>query len=371
MRKNKTNFWHKIILFFNYLAIISLLLSYAATLTDPAEFWYFTLFGLAYPFILLANLLFLIFWLSCKKWTALLSLIAILIGFGFIQRTFAFRFKSESDFRVDSNTIKVMTWNVHSFKKFGDELDTVTKTNALKIIKTEQPDIVGFQEFFTRRKGRYDFKDSILKDLDTKFYYYSKTADNDYESNGVAFFSKYPIINSGDIAFEVPRAGNKGIWADVKKENTVFRVFVVHLASISFAPEDYHFLNEVKSDINSGKDVQSSKRIVRKLRDAFIRRSNQVKVLKAEMDKCTTPYLVMGDFNDTPVSFTVSQVSKNLKNGFKEKGSGLAITYNGEFPNFQIDYILSSKQFDFKAYKIIKKDYSDHYPVRCNVTLSK
>jgi endonuclease/exonuclease/phosphatase family metal-dependent hydrolase len=371
MKKNKTSFWHKIILFFNYIAVISLLLSYAATVIDPAQFWYLTLFGLAYPFILVANLLFLLFWILCKKWTALLSLITLLIGFGFIQRTFAFRLESASDFTVDSNTIKVMTWNVHSFKKFGDELDTLTKTNALNIIKTEQPDIAGFQEFFTRKKGKYDFKDSILKYLDTKFYYYSKTSDNDFESNGVAFFSKYPIVASGEIELETPNAGNKGIWADVKKENTVIRVFVVHLASISFAPEDYHFLNEVKSDINTGKDVQSSKRIVRKLRDAFIRRSNQVKVLKAEMAKCRTPYLVMGDFNDTPVSYSISQVTKGLKNGFKEKGSGLAITYNGAFPNFQIDYILSSPQFDFKGYKIIKKDYSDHYPVRCNLSLSK
>ncbi len=371
MRKSKTSFWHKIILLFNYLAVISLLLSYAATFTDPAEFWYFTLFGLAYPFILLINIFFLLFWISSRKWAALLSLITILIGFGFVEQTFAFRLKNENDFQVNSKTIKVMTCDVHFFKKFGNELDTLTKTNALKIIKTEQPDIVGFQEFFTRRKGKYDFKDSILKYLDTKFYYYSKIAENDYESNGIAFFSKYPIIDSGEINLEVPNAGNRGIWVDVKKENTVFRVFVVHLASISFAPEDYSFLNEVKSDINTSKDVQSSKRIVRKLRDAFIRRSNQVKVLKTEMDKCTIPYLVMGDFNDTPVSYTLSQVTKNLKNGFKEKGSGLGITYNGEFPNFQIDYILSSPQFDFKAYKIIKKDYSDHYAVRSNVILSK
>ena len=79
----------------------------------------------------------------------------------------------------------------------------------------------------------------------------------------------------------------------------------------------------------------------------------------------------MGDFNDTPVSYAITQMSKNLKNGFLEKGSGLGITYNGDFPNFQIDYIFASKQFDFKDYKIIKREFSDHYPVCSTVTLAK
>lgn len=370
MKKSKPNFWHKTLLFFNLIAIFCLLLSYGATQIDPAKFWYLTLFGLAYPFLIIINLFFAVFWTSLKKWYALLSIITILSGLNLLKRTFAFRLKSANDFTVDSNTIKLMNWNVHSFKKFGTELDTTTRSNALKIIASEQPDIVGFEEFFTRKRGHYDLKDSILKVLNTKYYHFSKGPHNDFEANGVAVFSKYPILASSDIEFGVPNAGNRGLWIDVKKGNQIIRVYVAHLASISFEAQDYTFLNDVKNDINTGKDVSSSKRIVRKLKDAFIRRSKQVKILKADMAQCTTPYIVMGDFNDTPVSYTLSQMTDGLKNGFNEKGSGLGITYNGDFPNFQIDYILSTPQFDFKSYKVIKKDYSDHYPVRCNVVLN-
>ena len=370
MKRSKIGFIQKIFLSLNLLAIICLLISYAATITDPIKFWYIALFGLAYPFILLANILFVIIWAAFRKWHFLYSLVFILIGFSALSSTIGFRTEADSDFKTDSSTIKLMTWNVHYLKKFGSDLDTATRTNVFKVIKEEQPDIIGFQEFFTRKKGIYDIKDSILQILQTKHYYYSKSVDNGYESIGVSVFSKYPIIKSGNILLEDAESGNRGIWIDVKKGTKIFRVFVVHLASISFQPEDYLFLNEVKSDINNGKDVISSKRILRKLKYAFVRRSKQVKILKEQLSVCTTPYIVMGDFNDTPVSFTLGEMTKNLNNSFYEKGSGLGITYNGDFPNFQIDYILATPEFDFKSYKIIKKKYSDHYPVKVNITLA-
>jgi endonuclease/exonuclease/phosphatase family metal-dependent hydrolase len=370
MKKSKIGFLQKTFLSLNFLAIVCLLLSYLATTTDPEKYWHIALFGLAYPFILLANTLFIIFWMLNKKWYFVFSLVFILGGYQLLNRTIGFRTSSASDFETDSNTIKLMTWNVHYVKKFGSELDTTTRSNVFKLIDEEQPDIVGFEEFFTRKKGKYDIKDSILQILNTENYYYSTSIDNDYESHGIAVFSKFPIIKHGDINFDKMDNGNKAIWVDVKKGTKTFRVFVIHLASISFQPEDYMFLKEVKTDINNGKDVVSSKRIVRRLRNAFIKRSRQVKILKEQMAACKTPYIVMGDFNDTPVSYTLSEMTENLKNGFHEKGSGLGITYNGAFPNFQIDYILASPEFNFEGYKIIKKDYSDHYPLRCNVILA-
>lgn len=370
MKKKNNSFLQKAILFFNLFAIICLLLSYLASLVDPEKLWYFTLFGLAYPFILLANVLFILIWILLKRWYFLYSLLFILIGYQPLTRTFGFRTADSNNFKVDSNTIKLMSYNVHYFKKFGSDLDTVTRSKVLSLIKEEQPDIIGFEEFFTRKKGKYDLKDSLLKILNTKQFYYSRAVDNDYESTGVAIFSKYPIVNTGEIVLDSLESGNQGVYVDIKKNKKLFRVYAVHLASISFQPEDYNFLNEIKSDIKSSKDVVSSKRIVKKLKTAFIKRSNQVKIIKKNMDSCKIPYIIMGDFNDTPVSFSLTQMNEGLKNAFQEKGRGLAITYNGDFPNFQIDYILTSPEFNINSYRILKKSYSDHYPLRSNVSLS-
>ena len=63
-------------------------------------------------------------------------------------------------------------------------------------------------------------------------------------------------------------------------------------------------------------------------------------------------------------------MSEGLKNTFREKGSGFGITYNGDFPNFQIDYILVSQPFTVKSYRIIDKKLSDHYAVRSDLELN-
>ena len=115
--------------------------------------------------------------------------------------------------------------------------------------------------------------------------------------------------------------------------------------------------------------MESSKKIGIRLKKAFIKRGEQVKILKADTEKCTIPYIIAGDFNDTPISYTVNTISAGMKNSFREKGSGFGVTYNGEFPNFQIDYILTSPEFSIKNYLIVDKKLSDHYAVRTDLEL--
>ncbi len=371
MKKNKQNsFFTKLLLILNIAAVATLLLCYLASVISPVKHWYFAFLGLSYPFVLFANIIFLVIWIFKKRWYFLISLIAILIGYDTLQSTIGFRTKTENTFVKDSATISLMTYNVHYFKQFGFDLDPSTRQNILSLIANEQPDVLGMQEFFTRHKGKYLTKDSIFNILGSKEYYFFPTSGNDYESTGIALFTKLPIVAQGNLEKLDPEGANNGIWADLKKDDKIFRVYLVHLASISFMPEDYSYLNQLKSDFSTkDKDVEKGKRILHRLRNAFIKRARQVEILKNYTDTCKTPYIIMGDFNDTPASYSVKQVSKNLLNTFREKGSGPGITYNGEFPNFQIDYILASKQFDILSYKIVKKAYSDHYPVKAEVKL--
>lgn len=92
-------------------------------------------------------------------------------------------------------------------------------------------------------------------------------------------------------------------------------------------------------------------------------------MMKDHMAQCPYPYIVAGDFNDTPSSYAVNQMSKGIKNAFREKGRGLGRTYNGDIPNYQIDYILVSPQFDVLNYTVIEKKLSDHYPIRSDLLL--
>ncbi len=192
------------------------------------------------------------------------------------------------------------------------------------------------------------------------YHYISPTAGNDYEAYGMAIFSRYPIVASGHLP-DHQYGVNRIIYVDIDKKGKIFRVYNVHLRSFGFQKEDYDFIKSPSKTIE--KDAASTKRIGARLKHAFTARSAQAEALREHSRACQTPYLIAGDFNDTPLSYAVNKVSAGLQNAFREKGRGWGVTYNGDFPNFQIDYILSTKEFKVHHYQIIKAKLSDHYPV--------
>ncbi|MGV3510258.1 MAG: endonuclease/exonuclease/phosphatase family protein [Sphingobacteriaceae bacterium] len=369
-KKTKPSWLRKTLLILNICACVTLLISYAASFISPATFWLIAFAGLAYPFLLLFNVVFAVIWLFKKPVFSLLSLVTILIGWKFLVSTIGFREENAIQVPKSSNDIlRVMTWNVHYFRKFEEQTgyDTAIKDQMMDIIRKEQPDILCIQEYSARRKGEFNFKNVITEILKSKHYYIEEAYGNDYEMNGYAIFSKFPIKNKGKVNFGDLPNGNDVIFADFEVKKQKFRVYNVHLQSINFQPEDYEYLKNVKKDINT--DVNSTKRVSRRLKSAFIKRSEQVHILRDHAKSANKPYIIAGDFNDTPVSYAVNKLAKGMKNTFREKGSGFGITYNGDFPNFQIDYILTSPTFDVINYTIIDKKLSDHYAVRADLEL--
>ena len=366
-KKGTLRFFGKTILFINILFVGALLISYLTPFLDPSKYWFISFFGLAYPFLLLFNGIFAIYWFFRKAKFALLSIIAILLGTSFLFRYIGFRDSTAIEVPKSSqNFLRVMTYNVHFFKPYDKKNDIATRDQILDIIRKEQPDIICFQEYFTRQKGDYNFN-KLLKDiLKTEYSFFKSDGINNYEAYGMATFSKFPILKSEDIPFKNATEGNEAMYSDIKYNHTIVRVYNIHLQSFNFQPEDYQYMKEIQEiDPN----VKSSKRIGSRLKNAIIKRAEQAKVVKQHSLTCKNPYIIAGDFNDTPISYAVSTVSKGLNNSFKQKGSGLGVTYNGDFPNFQIDYILSSKDFTVKNYQIVKKKLSDHYAVRSDLEL--
>ncbi|WP_207424245.1 endonuclease/exonuclease/phosphatase family protein [Desertivirga brevis] len=366
-KRSSIGYFSKSVFVLNTIAAVTLLLSYLAAFINPQTFWPFAFFGLAYPFLLLINVAFVVYWLFRKAKFALLSLAVILLGWKFVTGNIGFRGSTGIQVPKSSqNFIRVLTWNAHYFKKFDSENDKVIKDQMLDVIRNEQPDVLCIQEFYSRKKGEFNIRKSVLDILNTEHYYLENIMANDYEGIGLAIFSKYKIRNKGQIVFPNTDAGNQVIYSDFKVGNKSFRIYCVHLQSIKFQPEDYDYLKEVKQ---ANANAESSKRIGSRLKNAFLKRAEQAKILRKHALDSGLPYLIAGDFNDTPASYTVNTLCKGIKNSFREKGSGFGVTYNGDFPNFQIDYILASNDFDVKNYCIIQKKLSDHYPIRSDVEL--
>lgn len=350
---------------------VLLLLSYLASVVSPATFWPLSFLGLGYPFLLLINFLFFVFWLFIQWRFSLISLVAILIGWKVLNNSIGFRgstaiavAKSSDDF------LRVLTYNVHFFKNFdgGDEYNPIYKDQILDLIRREQPDVLCIQEFLTQKTGGFNTEQSLKEILHTRYQYFIASQDNNFEGIGLAIFSKFPIGKREAIVFNNTSRGNEAIWADITFKNKPVRIYNVHLQSIGFEAKDYSYINEVKKAKPEG-DIKSGMRILARLKQAFVKRAEQVKQIKAHAATCNSPYVIAGDFNDTPASYSVNTMAMGLNNSFHEKGSGFGVTYNGDFPNFQIDYIMSSKDFKVINYRILNKKLSDHYGVRSDLEL--
>ena len=88
--KKKTGFLQKLLLGINFLAIIALLMAYLSCYVSPANLWFPAFAGLAYPYLLLINIVFVVFWLFIRLKFTLFSLIAILLGYNQIMASFQF-----------------------------------------------------------------------------------------------------------------------------------------------------------------------------------------------------------------------------------------------------------------------------------------
>lgn len=366
-KRKKQGFFSKLVLALYLIAGTALLVSYLSPYVNPSGFWPIAFFGLAYPYLVIVSFLFLIWWLVRGSRLCWIPLIVLLAGLPFHRQHFGFRFPSNKP--VPDTALKVMSYNSHSFSRYGKNFSERIKSDMLRVIKEADPDVIAIQEFYTRPEGSFDIRDSLMDILDTKHHYIEVIEKNDFETRGLAIFSRYPIEKQEAVHFKGNKSYNSCVYADITVRGKTIRVFNLHLQSISFQPEDYRYLSKVRDNLEP--DMRSSRRIGGRLKRAFMERAGQSETVAQLIRESPYPVIICGDFNDTPMSYAYQTIRREgLQSAFSKKGSGYAITYAGAFPNYQIDHILCDKNsFEVLDYEIMKERLSDHYPISAILNL--
>ncbi len=356
-------FLHKILIIIFFTIILFQVLSYISIYINPTKFYILAFFGLAYPFILIAGTLFAIYWLIRKRYKLLyLWLFVFFIGFSFFTDFLQFDnfLKPTPD---NKNSFKLLSYNVKQFDLYNWKNNKKTRNKMFKLIKNEDADIICLQEFYYDITKNFKTLDTLVKFQKAKNYYVADAiVKRKVFHFGLITFSKFPIINSGEIRYKNSR--NFTIFTDVLINNDTIRIFNNHLQSIKFGHEDYTFIDSLKLHINK-KEFSGARNIFHRLKIAFKKRAYQANKLSKAIKKSPYKVIVCGDFNDTPISYVYHTISKNLKDAFCESGAGISSTYIGKFPSFRIDYILHSNNMQSFDYKKINKKYSDHKPISC------
>lgn len=346
------------------LALCGLLFAWLSTQVSPEKMAWPALFGLTFPFWFVLAIVNLIFMLLRKRWkSAMILALGLILTHGLATRTIAFDLSTSTE---QANELKVMSYNVRLFDLYNWTEGADTRDKIFDFLNDHEVDVLCFQEFyFTQRKGVFDTRDTLIQFLPNTYFHEKYTHKlNGEQYFGVVTFSKHPIIGRGEIAFESDQ-NNYCIYTDILKGDDTIRVYNAHLASIRFQKEDYKALQD-------GPKSEDAKRLLSRLERAFIKRSSQVDLVRAHLERDTAKKVILcGDFNDSPVSYAYEQLTDFLDDSFVEAGSGLGASYVGTFPSFRIDYILHSDHFSATDFTTHAVDFSDHRPIQTSLALDR
>ena len=336
----------------NIILIFVTFVSYLSPFVNPATFWPFSFFGLAYPWLLLANTLFIVFWIVLKKWYFLLSFCCILAGWNHFLNFIAFNTSSPSH----SESIQVGSYNLKGLVNIKWQKDKKASMEAdlLKLIKgNEGIDIICTQE---SSMANLQF---LSKGLKLNHVYRA-------QNRSAAILSRFPMVDKGEIIFK--NSKNATAWVDLDVNGKTIRVYSLHLQSTKVAPATDDLLEN--GDLKEKETWLNIKEILARVKRASITRTNQAKLVTKHMDNCRHPIILCGDFNDTPLSFVYKMLSEKLKDAFQEKGFGIGSTYAGNIPALRIDYIFTDKRMEIINYKTLRDgDFSDHYAIKSEIVL--
>lgn len=340
----------KIITWFIFAA--SLLL-FASVYVSPEYFKYVGLLPFFIPAILLLNVFLLVILLLSWKKLAFLPLLALLIGYKFLVATFQIHPKNDG-----AEGLKVLTYNAHMFY-YEPKSEKTPDSNVLSWLQDQPADVKVFQEFLQDNTTPSRDAVKILgQNSNYKVSYHIIEGNPKKRSNGLAIFSKYPIINDGKV-FDA-QGTNGAIFADIVVNSDTIRIYNAHLESMRIDSDGLEDLEGVK---------ENYRQTLGKLQRGSLARSKQLKVLLEHMRNSPHPLILMGDLNEIPYSYTYFKLGEDYQNAFETAGRGFGFTYNRILFFLRIDHIFSSpklKAIQFKTHREV--DYSDHYPVSATFT---
>jgi len=353
----------KLILYINVAVALLLLLSYTAPFINPSRILFPAFLGLAYPYLLLINLIFLVYWTIRFRKELLISLVVIMVGWGHLMNFLPLNFSTgerKKESRIEEG-FSIMSYNVRTFDLYNWSEQENSTDGIFDIIHENTPDILCMQEFYTEDKiGKRE--SDIRRKLKSYPYYsvYYGVKNSPAAGFGIATFSKHPIVKTSRIPFS--NTMNQAVYTDILMGEDTVRVFNIHLQSIRFGQRNYSFMDSLSFKY-SNRQIQEVKDISKRLREAFVRRAEQSKIIHNYILDSPHPVIVTGDFNDTPQSYAYRRIQKGLVDAFREAGRGFGNTYAGELPSFRIDFILYSESLEAVKFKRIKSKFSDHFPV--------
>ncbi|MBO5582232.1 MAG: endonuclease/exonuclease/phosphatase family protein [Bacteroidales bacterium] len=325
-----------------------LLLSYLSVFVNPAKAWFFTIFGLMFiPLVVLTTLFFI--WALFRRSRMTGFLLLMLLPAIFLIGKY---YQRKAPELTREPTLKVVSYNVGLFAHgdMGDKRLVLADSIAAYLRKTEA-DIICLQEFYLPNALNMD---AWFRDHFPGYHadYYVLTGEKGHAGN--VTLTRRPVLYKGKIDFE--KSTNMALHTDVQLDSTVLRFYNCHFESYNIS------LSGLVRSLKKVDD-EAVEDTGRKMRRSIVQRPRQVDAVMQDVDACPVRSVVLGDFNDNPLSYTLYRLSRGRSDAFVKAGKGFGATFRTLWPLLRIDYILYPRDLEAVRCEVPKVRYSDHYPV--------
>lgn len=291
---------------------------------SPKVFPYVDLLSLAFPALMILNIILCFFWIILRKKRALFFIAVSLTMIIPVRRWINWTSKVD-----DTPNLKIVTMNIKGgvIEDYQNIYDYLEKTNA---------DIIIGQEYGT--------------EFNVPNYKYRT---NKYQI--VALNSKTEIIKQEKLA---TFSNGNAFYADIKFNGKVIRVVNVYLNPFSFDKQMVKPVEDFKENKTKVKDI------IKKLVPTFKIHQKEIVDIRKAIDHSPYPVILAGDFNSVPNSYEYYHLGKGLTDAFVEVGRGSSTSFHDyKFP-IRIDYIFTSKEIKPVSYRVDRSvKLSDHFPV--------
>ncbi len=342
---------------------VATLIAYASPWVPPTRLWPVAFAGLAYPTFVLLHLACIGWWLVRGRRRVWLSAVTLALGGGYMLEYVGFGASPDIDAEAEAEavgrTLTVVNYNLLGGRRLHSEDGEAFRQNmqTFSACVLDGTDVIAFEETPHHPKIRRGLTAS-LNDAGLRHHFYATDMV-------LSLHARYPLI---DPRIEGRFSDANGILTAlvVPTPGDTLRLFAVHLESNALRLSARSVIRDAaKADKRAYWQVRG---VARNYRGAARLRMRQARSLRRLVEASAYPVLLLGDLNDTPLSYAVNEIKRGgLGDSFRESGHGLGVSYPGTIPGLRIDYILGGAGLAFESSEVVDCDFSDHKPVRAEV----
>ncbi len=333
------------------------------TLFSPShapDGWFFPVLALLAPITGILSLMLLLYWVIRWRWwrVAMMSLPLLLtiLHLGLYLKVDFSSGRAQKPNR--RGTVRMMSYNVRQF--YGPDEES-SRDSLLNWVRRSGVDVVCLQEFSPQTgEGSRELADSIMGEE------YASTTGDTLTQNII--YSRYPILRSGRTCRSLKAL--RSIWADLLVRGDTIRLFNNHLHSTAITSDDGRFLTgeQFLQDTAREEKILS---IVSRLGRSSVARAVEADSVAAAIARSPYRVIVAGDFNDVPLSYTYRTLRGELRDAFREVGSGRSYTFHGFHNLLRIDYLFFDPEIELLEYREDTVNFSDHRPIMARFALPR